>query len=53
MVTIRLAKMKVQEVILWGVTYKNMQEETGLKWDDDQEEILETFRQSLKKEVKE
>ena len=44
MVTLRLTKMEVQELKLWGVTYKNMQEETGLKWDDDQERILEKLK---------
>jgi len=44
MVTLRLTKMELQELKLWGVTYKNMQEETGLKWDDDQERILEKLK---------
>ena len=45
MVTLRLTKMEVQELKLWGVTYKNMQEETGLKWDDAQERILNKLRE--------
>jgi len=44
MVTLQLTKMELQELKLWGVTYKNMQEETGLKWDDDQERILEKLK---------
>lgn len=44
MVTLRLSKMKVQELKLWGASYKIMQEETGLKWEEDQEKLLQQLR---------
>jgi len=37
--------MELQELKLWGITYKNMQEETGLKWEDDQERILKKLKE--------
>jgi hypothetical protein len=56
MVTLRFSKMAVQELKLWGTSYKIMQEETGVKWDEDQERILNQLKRgeimsSLKIEV--
>jgi hypothetical protein len=44
MVTLRFSKMAIQEIKLWGASYKNMQEETGVKWDEQQERILNILR---------
>ncbi len=32
--------MEVQELRLWGYAYKEKQEETGLKFEEDQKKIL-------------
>lgn len=37
---LRLTKMEVQELRLWGYAYKEKQEETGLKFEEDQKKIL-------------
>lgn len=36
--------MKVQELKLWGTVYKNMQEEAGLKWEEDQDRLLKQLQ---------
>ena len=40
MVNLRLKKMEVQELRLWGHYYKKSQAEIGLGWDEDQKELI-------------
>lgn len=41
MVTIRFKPMEVQELLLWGKHHKDRQTETGMKWDDEQQRIID------------
>ena len=47
MVTLRLTKMEVQELKLWGNVYKIAQEETGVNWEEDQERLMKKLCNSL------
>lgn len=48
MVTIRFTEMEIQEIKSWGNTYKTLQEETGVKWDEQQQRILDKLKKRRK-----
>jgi hypothetical protein len=47
MVTIKFKPMEVQELRLWGSTYKDRQKEVGMAWDDDQEKIMRKLKKAV------
>ena len=50
MVTIRLKPIEVQEVLIWGQTHREKQEETGIAWESQQEDIMKKIRVSYDKQ---
>lgn len=51
MVTIRFKYMEIQELLLWAKMYREKQEEVSVKWNDDQQIIVNKLRKSIGKEV--
>lgn len=47
MVTIRFKPMEIRELLLWGKLHRERQEETGMRWDEDQEYIIKKLKRSV------
>lgn len=49
MVNLRLKKMELQELRLWAYAYRDEQINTGVVWEEDQENLLTKLNLALDK----
>jgi len=49
MVNLRLTKMELEEIIVWGRHYQDKAEEVGMPYDEDEKKLLQKLRKARDK----